>query len=103
MSDRTGVPDFWIWGTGHVTGRDYLSGLPRHDASGALFWAKSGFRSRRVASWSALSARGVGFKPQADGWSLTPSTRTYNRADGTGRILVQGDLLEGYSNGAAGN
>ncbi|MDO9108433.1 MAG: class B sortase [Coriobacteriia bacterium] len=59
--------------------------------------------TRRVASWSAQSAVDVGFKPKSDGWSLTLSTCTYDRADGTGRILVQGELLESYSNGDAGN
>ncbi len=59
--------------------------------------------ARRVASWSAQSAVEVGFKPKSNGWSLTLSTCTYDRADGTGRILVQGELLEGYANGDAGD
>jgi sortase B len=59
--------------------------------------------ARRVASWSAQSAVDVGFKPKPNGWSLTLSTCTYDRADGTGRILVQGELLDSYSNGDAGN
>lgn len=59
--------------------------------------------ARRVASWSAQSAVDVGFKPKPDGWSLTLSTCTYDRADGTGRILVQGELLESYANGDACN
>lgn len=59
--------------------------------------------ARRVASWSAQSVVDAGFKPKTDGWSLTLSTCTYDRADGTGRILVQGELLEGYSNGHAGD
>jgi hypothetical protein len=43
------------------------------------------------------------FRPKADGWSLALSTCTYDRADGTGRILVQGELLEGYSNSNVDN
>jgi hypothetical protein len=56
-----------------------------------------------VTSWSAQSAVEVGFKPKPDGWPLALSTRTYDRADGTGRILVQGELLESYANGDDGN
>jgi len=102
MGEAHSVPDFWIWGTGDVTGCDYLVRLPSPRCIVCV--GPSGSRSRRVASWSALSAPVAwDSSPKAGRWPLTLSTCTYDRADGTGRVLVQGKLLEGYSNGAAGN
>lgn len=57
--------------------------------------------AKRVAAWSAASAVDTSFRPKSDGWPLTLSTCTYDRADGTGRILVQGELVESYSDGDA--
>jgi len=101
MGEAHSVPDFWTRGTGDVTGCDYLVRLlsPRCIVCVAQLDPDRAVWPRG-ALWAPVAWDS---SPKAGRWSLTPSTCTYGRADGTGRILVQGELLESYSNGDAGN
>ncbi|MHB1136198.1 MAG: SpaA isopeptide-forming pilin-related protein [Coriobacteriia bacterium] len=57
--------------------------------------------SDRIARWADLSFLDPGFRPDPAGRTLTLSTCAYHVQDG--KLLVHAELIEGYSNGDAGN
>ncbi|MGB4441511.1 MAG: SpaA isopeptide-forming pilin-related protein [Coriobacteriia bacterium] len=57
--------------------------------------------SDRVARWADRSLLDPGFRPDPAGRTLTLSTCAYHDEDG--KLLVHAELIEGYSNGDAGN